>query len=298
MEQLIQIDDARKIVSEILRRVDRLIKAGDVEECLREIIRAKEIYPKHGYIGAYEERLAYLKEEHEKNIALERTKEEAEAAARKRDEELRKEHEKERKRLERKQRRQDARREREEERINAKFERSQESKGSPVSDEQKREITEAKSSTSENRVAGRSQLYSEGSSKNGVEVILVVDDDEQMLESLSHALASEGYETKTLERSDDAYVLLKTWTPSLILCDVNLETSTMGGFSFYEKVRSLDYLNDVPFIFLTGMNDEVMVRTAKELGADDYLMKPISLENLLSTIKGKLRRFGSFREKP
>jgi CheY-like chemotaxis protein len=297
MEQLTQIDDAHRTVNEILRRVDRLIKEGDVEGSLREIIRAKEICPKHGYIGAYEERLAYLKVEHEKNIAAERTRKEAEEAARKRDEELRQEHEKERKRLEKKQKHEDAKWKREEERIEANPERSQQSE---ASDDQSRETTGAESSgvSSGNRVAESSQLYSEGSSKNGGEVILVIDDDEQMRDMLSHALTAEGYEVRTLECADDAFVLLKSWTPGLILCDVNLETSTMGGFSFYEKVRTLDDLHDVPFIFLTGMNDDVMVRTAKELGADDYLMKPVSLENLLSTIKGKLKRFGSFREKP
>ncbi len=267
VEQTTQIDDPRRQVSEILRRVDRLIKAGDVEESLREIMRAKEIYPKHAYIGAYEERLAYLKREHEKNAEIERTRKDAEEAARRRDDEIRKEHEKERRRLEEAQR--------------------------------LREASEQQERSSPSKTPGRGgvQIYSESSPKSGHEVILVIDDDEEMRSMLTHALSAEGFGIKALERSDDAYLLLRDWTPSLILCDVNLETSTMGGFSFYEKVRSLDFLHDVPFVFLTGMNDDVMVRTAKELGADDYLMKPISIENLISTIKGKLKRFGSFRGK-
>lgn len=280
MEQSTQTDDAVHQVSLILRRVDRLIKEGDVDESLREIIRAKEIYPKHGYIGAYEERIAYLREEHEKNSALEKTKEAAEEAARRRDDELRREHEKERRRLEENLKREEMERRREQERIKTDLERIERSK------------------TRASGGSEGSQIYSEASPKSRAEVILVIDDDEQMLDMLSDALASEGYETRTFQRSDDAYDLLKSWTPSLILCDVNLETSTMGGFSFFEHVKMLNTLHEVPFVFLTGMNDDVMVRTAKELGADDYLMKPISIENLLSTIRGKLKRFEAFRRKP
>jgi CheY-like chemotaxis protein len=111
-------------------------------------------------------------------------------------------------------------------------------------------------------------------------------------------LADHGYEVTALTTSDEAYTLLKQWKPGLILCDVNLETSTMGGFSFYEKIRQLEHLQQVPFMFLTGLSDDVLIRTGKELGVDDYLTKPISEENLVAAIKGKLKRFGEMRRKP
>ena len=300
-ETICSISDAQKKVSEILKRVDQLIKAGDIDKSVREIIRAREIDPKRGYIRAYEERLAYLKEEHEKNIAHEKTRKEAEDAARKRDEELQKCHEEERRRLEEEQKRLDDERKREEEHIKADLERSQRSKtNQPASDHKSRRITAAgpSNASSGGRLPEGSQLDSEAPQKSDAEVILLIDDEEQMLDMLSQILVYSGYETKSFGTSDEAYVLLKKWKPHLILCDINLETSTMGGFSFYEKVRTLDHLHDVPFVFLTGMNDEVLVRTAKKLGVDDYLTKPISIENLLATIKGKLKRFGTFREKP
>ncbi|MEX0736340.1 MAG: response regulator, partial [Bacteroidota bacterium] len=79
--------------------------------------------------------------------------------------------------------------------------------------------------------------------------------------------------------------------------DINLETSTMGGFTFYEKVRELDHLHDVPFIFLSGLTDEVLIRAGKELGVDDYITKPFSDETLIATIKGKLKRFKHLKQR-
>jgi DNA-binding response OmpR family regulator len=53
----------------------------------------------------------------------------------------------------------------------------------------------------------------------------------------------------------------------------------------------------VPFIFLTGLTDEVLVRTGKELGVDDYLTKPIAEQTLIATIKGKLKRFKRLKQR-
>ncbi len=121
--------------------------------------------------------------------------------------------------------------------------------------------------------------------------VLVIDDDTRLLELLATSLEDSGFDVTALSTSDEAYALLRKFVPDLILCDINLETSTMGGFTFYEKVQELKTVQTVPFIFLTGLTDEALVRTGKELGVDDYLMKPISEQTLVSTLRGKLRRF-------
>jgi DNA-binding response OmpR family regulator len=84
-------------------------------------------------------------------------------------------------------------------------------------------------------------------------------------------------------------------TPDLIICDINLKTSTMNGFVLYEKVQAHKNLQNIPFIFLTGLMDEKLAWTGKELGADDYLLKPVSRNTLLSTLHGKLKRFRQLR---
>jgi CheY-like chemotaxis protein len=121
--------------------------------------------------------------------------------------------------------------------------------------------------------------------------ILVIDDDDRLLEILAALLVNGGFDVTALPTSDEAYALLHKFVPDAILCDINLATSTMGGFAFYEKVQELKNLQCIPFIFLSGLTDEALVRAGKELGVDDYLMKPISEQTLISTINGKLKRF-------
>jgi CheY-like chemotaxis protein len=126
--------------------------------------------------------------------------------------------------------------------------------------------------------------------------VLVIDDDSRLLELLASSLEENGFDVTALPTSDEAFALLRKFVPDLILCDINLETSTMGGFTFYEKVQELKNAQQVPFIFLTGLTDEALVRTGKELGVDDYLMKPISEQTLVSTLRGKLKRFKQLKK--
>jgi CheY-like chemotaxis protein len=122
-------------------------------------------------------------------------------------------------------------------------------------------------------------------------MLYVIDDDENTLGMIVRVLEGGGFTVQAYNTSDEALAGLKVDIPSLIISDINLETSTIGGFSFYEKVRQLHHLSLVPFIFLSGMTDEGMVRYGKGLGADDYLTKPFSGDMLIDTIKGKLKRY-------
>jgi CheY-like chemotaxis protein len=122
-------------------------------------------------------------------------------------------------------------------------------------------------------------------------MLYVIDDDENTLGMIVRVLEGGGFAVQAYNTSDEALTGLKHDMPSLIISDINLETSTIGGFSFYEKVRQLHHLSLVPFIFLSGMTDEGMVRYGKGLGADDYLTKPFSGDMLVDTVKGKLKRY-------
>jgi CheY-like chemotaxis protein len=121
--------------------------------------------------------------------------------------------------------------------------------------------------------------------------LYVIDDEENTLGMIVRVLEGGGFAVHAFSTSDEALSSLQRDVPDLIVSDINLESSTIGGFSFYEKVRQLPHLSRVPFIFLSGMIDEGMIRYGKGLGADDYLTKPFSGEMLLDTIKGKLKRY-------
>jgi CheY-like chemotaxis protein len=125
--------------------------------------------------------------------------------------------------------------------------------------------------------------------------ILIIDDDTQFLELLTDSMAEDGFDVTAVTTSDEAYAILQENTPDLILCDINLETSTMDGFTFYKKVQNNRHLQQIPFVFLTGLTDENLAHTGRELGADDYLIKPISRTTLVSAIRGRIKRFKELR---
>lgn len=120
--------------------------------------------------------------------------------------------------------------------------------------------------------------------------VLVLDDEEPFLKILKDVLHEAGYYCFTSTSGEEALHLLETMTPDLVLCDVNFAKPNMSGFAFYEKFRSIDKFIATPFIFLSGLDQDVLIRTGKKLGADDYLTKPIDTELLIATVEGKLRR--------
>lgn len=301
MPDLTPRDDNKKLVSEILKRVDQLIKSKSLEQATLELSRAKTLDPKNIYILAYEERLNALIEETKKQrIAEEQKKKEEEEAQRKLDEqraktkaeeELRKKEQFERQAAEEKRRQleEDTRR-REDEQLRKSQERLKQEDETRREEKKKPKLDEKTERKIEERVLARLR------EELGRPKVVIIDDDQKLLTLFKGTIEEGGYHVDAFSTSDEAYQHLRNQTPDLIVCDINLETSTMGGFTFFEKVREIDELADIPFIFLTGLTDEVLVRTGKELGVDDYLTKPISEKALLSTIKGKIKRFQELRK--
>lgn len=130
------------------------------------------------------------------------------------------------------------------------------------------------------------------------QTVAVIDDEKQIRTLLKEILTQAGYQVMDFSTSDDAFAYLKKEKTDCILCDISLETSTMNGFLFYEKIRELRHLQQVPFIFITGLNDVVLMRAGKEMGVDDFLVKPIHRENLIATIRGRIRRYEQMKLMP
>ena len=116
--------------------------------------------------------------------------------------------------------------------------------------------------------------------------LLVVDDEKDLCEILQFNLSSEGYEIDIALSGEEA--LTKTISQyDLLLLDVMM--GGMSGFKLADKIRN-ELKSPVPIIFLTARETENDMLTGFNIGADDYLIKPFSIKELVARIKAILRR--------
>jgi two-component system, OmpR family, alkaline phosphatase synthesis response regulator PhoP len=116
--------------------------------------------------------------------------------------------------------------------------------------------------------------------------ILIVDDEEDLCEILQYNLNNEGYLTETAHSAEEA-VKRPLGNYDLILLDVMM--GPMSGFKFADKLRK-ELKIDVPIIFLTAKDTENDILTGFSLGADDYISKPFSVNELTARVKAVLKR--------
>ena len=115
--------------------------------------------------------------------------------------------------------------------------------------------------------------------------IALVDDDQNILASVSIALENEGYEVKTFFDSEQALIEITRNTFNLAVLDIKMPK--LDGIELLRKIREK---NDIPVIFLTSKDDELDEALGLGIGADDYITKPFSQRLLLARIKAVLRR--------
>ncbi len=118
--------------------------------------------------------------------------------------------------------------------------------------------------------------------------ILIVDDDPDVREGIAEILEAEGFLTLIAENGTDALAQAEEFQPDLIICDVIMPL--MSGYELLKKCRQEPSLALVPFIFLTAHADKEILRHGMELGADDYLIKPIDHKDLIGAIAARLRK--------
>jgi two-component system response regulator ChvI len=130
---------------------------------------------------------------------------------------------------------------------------------------------------------------------NSSKRITLVDDDENILTSVSMILEEEGYAVETFTDGREALQGILSSPPSLVVLDIKMPR--MDGLEILQEIRKTSAL---PVIFLTSKDDESDELHGFRIGADDYITKPFSLELLLERIKSLLRRvqFDQNRIKP
>lgn len=118
--------------------------------------------------------------------------------------------------------------------------------------------------------------------------ILVIEDEPEMRRNLATILKLEKFSVTQAENGRVGIDLAKKETPDLILCDVMMPE--MDGHAVLKALRQDSKLVTTPFIFLTAKGEKSDFRSGMDLGADDYLTKPVAKSDLLSAIEARFRR--------
>ena len=118
--------------------------------------------------------------------------------------------------------------------------------------------------------------------------ILIADDEPDILEIIQYNLSKEGYDVSVAKDGDEALVKAKFSKPDLIILDIMMPKK--NGIEVCEILRSQPAFKDVLIIFLTALNDETTHVKGLEMGADDYVNKPISPKVLVSRVNALFRR--------
>lgn len=126
--------------------------------------------------------------------------------------------------------------------------------------------------------------------------LLIIEDDPLLSGNMALILEMEGFEVRVAADGPTGLEMIRKKQPDLILCDILMPG--MDGFTFHEAVRNLPHLARIPFVFVSALDDRSHVRQGMLAGADDYLTKPFTAEELLATVAARLQRFETLRQQP
>lgn len=125
--------------------------------------------------------------------------------------------------------------------------------------------------------------------------ILIIDDNISLLNSMELFLEANDYNVITSSDGYEAIEIAKNNQVDIIICDINMPV--INGLKVLEKLRQDPVTLSIPFIFLTAEEKKDTFRQGMELGADDYLNKPVEPSILLRAIKSRLKKHEMFKEK-
>jgi two-component system, sensor histidine kinase and response regulator len=124
--------------------------------------------------------------------------------------------------------------------------------------------------------------------------ILVIDDEEWLREMMQLALRQRGFDVVEAENGAVGIEKARKELPDLILCDVNMEK--VDGYLTLSSLRAEPTTASIPFILMTGLADQAGMRHGMELGADDYLPKPFTIDALYAAVEARLKKAKTVRE--
>jgi signal transduction histidine kinase len=124
--------------------------------------------------------------------------------------------------------------------------------------------------------------------------ILVIDDEEWLREMVQLALTQRGYDVIEAGNGAKGIEVARKELPDLVLCDVNM--GKMDGYGTLSSLRNESSTASIPFILMTGLADNAGMRHGMELGADDYLAKPFTIDALYAAVEARLKKVQAVRQ--
>jgi DNA-binding response OmpR family regulator len=125
-------------------------------------------------------------------------------------------------------------------------------------------------------------------SDDGAPLVLVADDDEDILGLVSFRLERSGYEVAAAKDGEEALRLARKLSPALVVLDVMMPR--LDGYEVARRLREDEATRGIPVILLTALAQEADVARGFESGADDYLRKPFSPQELAARVQAVLGR--------
>jgi len=135
---------------------------------------------------------------------------------------------------------------------------------------------------------GLYELHACGIFRRRMKKVLVIDDTEDVRSIITESLILSGFEAFGAEDGEVGIKLARERVPDLIICDINMPR--LDGYATLTAMRRDETTATIPFIFLTGASDKLNMRRGMELGADDYITKPFTHQELLAAVNARLEK--------
>ncbi|MBX9895768.1 MAG: response regulator transcription factor [Nitrosomonas sp.] len=125
-------------------------------------------------------------------------------------------------------------------------------------------------------------------------LLLVIEDEKALRENLIGIIAHYGFRVIGAPSGEEGIQLALQHTPDIIICDIMLPG--VDGFDVYRNIKASLQFPEIAFIFLTAKSTRSDIRTGMDMGADDYLTKPFTKEEMLNSINARIAKLSRIRE--
>jgi DNA-binding LytR/AlgR family response regulator len=124
--------------------------------------------------------------------------------------------------------------------------------------------------------------------------ILLIDDDKSIRESTQELLEIVGYEVKVADDGAKGIQLAQKYRPDVIICDISMPV--LDGYSIFKELSKIPETSVIPFIFLTAKTEMADMKYGLQIGADDYLCKPYTSDELINSIELRIKKKDRLKE--